>query len=617
MPIKKNKDEYDAQGVRFGLCHKSHHHDRKRNRVNGQTKPRATRTAKDTTGNCLCNCPLSLKFSRNKEFIYLACKGEKIHKYHPKAPGPLPLKANNLTDEQKQQLLAQQRAAVANPQSRKILLELKQGYISKSAYRTVMITAPDYIAAKAVAGANSSAAEFIGWLRAQAANPETNLSYMVLSYALTSKNCCVVRRYIQNPKGWRSNSNPPSNPETVMNNLTYRDELLLPIEIQEPLASSRKSTPTPPIGKGGLVAKNNLCQAAIDRVALPMWQDYCASVGVEDHLQNTKAIREKKEAIFCRAANEVDNQTIRNSLAYTSGDGKESCDEDTACSHMDCNAAQGKVGIADKLCAKPAPIVPKGLYSIANVSIANQTNDNFAQSVEVESTLKGVAPMVELVEQAETHLLASSDTIMSPTKVMLGGAWMTEAEKRHFFRFPEVLFIDATHKSNNKGRPLLLVCGRDSGGKAFAILQMFMPNETKAFYWWVFLEVLPAMLGVAHLKRVNLILTDGDANEYNALDQGIFHYFKNAIRGRCGHHLIEKTIKSHGPSDGELENQCNGRAIILEVKQWVRSWVDGSSCGTKEQFEFSKQLLLSWRRSCTKIGSNKFPDCITQKTTAR
>ncbi|CAJ1939370.1 unnamed protein product [Cylindrotheca closterium] len=402
---EKNKDEYDAQGVCFGPCHKSHHHDRKRNRVNGQTKPRATQTAKDTTGNCLCNCRLSLKFSRNEEFIYLACKGEKIHKYHPKAPGPLPLKANNLTDEQKQQLLAQQRAAVANPQSRKILLELKQGYISKSAYRTVMITAPDYIAAKAVAGANSSAAEFIGWLRAQAANPETNLSYMVLSYALTSKNCCVVRRYIQNPKGWRSNSNPPSNPETVMNNLTYRDELLLPIEIQEPLASSRKSTPTPPI------------------------------------------------------ANEVDNQTIRNSLAYTSGDGKESCDEDTGSSHMDCNAAQGKVGIADKLCAKPAPIVPKGLYSIANVSIANQTNDNFAQSVEVESTLKGVAPMVELVEQAETHLLASSDTIMSPTKVMLGGAWMTEAEKRHFFRFPEVLFIDATHKSNNKGRPLLLVCG--------------------------------------------------------------------------------------------------------------------------------------------------------------
>ncbi|CAJ1934655.1 unnamed protein product [Cylindrotheca closterium] len=103
------------------------------------------------------------------------------------------------------------------------------------------------------------------------------------------------------------------------------------------------------------------------------------------------------------------------------------------------------------------------------------------------------------------------------------------------------------------------VCGRDSGNKAFVILQMFMPNEPKAFYPWVFLEVLPAMLGVAHLKRVNLILTDGDANEFNALDQGIFHYFKNAICGRCGHHLIEKTIKSHGltqPSQKSHRENC-------------------------------------------------------------
>jgi hypothetical protein len=44
-----------------------------------------------------------------------------------------------------------------------------------------------------------------------------------------------------------------------------------------------------------------------------------------------------------------------------------------------------------------------------------------------------------------------------------------------------------------------------------------MPNETAAFYRWVFLDVLPTMVGHDNLKRVKLTLTltDGDSQEFN------------------------------------------------------------------------------------------------------
>ncbi|CAJ1948109.1 unnamed protein product [Cylindrotheca closterium] len=100
------------------------------------------------------------------------------------------------------------------------------------------------------------------------------------------------------------------------------------------------------------------------------------------------------------------------------------------------------------------------------------------------------------------------------------------------------------------------------------------------------------MLGVENLKRVHLMLTDGDASEYNAVDQTIFRYVKNAICGRCGHHLIEKTFLKHGPKDSKVKNPSNGQAILLELRRWVRSWIDGTSCRSKKEFELSKALLL-------------------------
>jgi len=178
----------------------------------------------------------------------------------------------------------------------------------------------------------------------------------------------------------------------------------------------------------------------------------------------------------------------------------------------------------------------------------NGEDNNKINGEEIVKSLKTVYQMEVLAKEAEERLKAvAASTLLQRNRVMLSAAWMLDADYRQFLRNPEVLFIDATHKSNNEGRPLLLICGRDCEGNAFVIIQIFLPNETAGIYRWVFLDVLPSMLGKKHLQRVQLVLTDGDSAEYNALDESILkENLGNAIRGRCGHHLIKKSLQKHG-----------------------------------------------------------------------
>ena len=104
------------------------------------------------------------------------------------------------------------------------------------------------------------------------------------------------------------------------------------------------------------------------------------------------------------------------------------------------------------------------------------------------------APMDATPYQDRDLITSSNHCLGNDGQVLLGAAWVDDASYQQFLRYPEVLFIDSTHKTNNEARPLLLICGRDQNGKAFVVARIFMPNETIAFYRWVFLKCLPALL---------------------------------------------------------------------------------------------------------------------------
>ena len=198
----------------------------------------------------------------------------------------------------------------------------------------------------------------------------------------------------------------------------------------------------------------------------------------------------------------------------------------------------------------------------------------------------------ELGKCAKSALDCQSELrIEQTTKVLLGAAWTDEDGFRQFLRFPEVLFCDTTHKTNNEARPLLLVCGRDQNGNAFIVVRIFMPNETAAFFCWVFLKCLPTLLGKENLSRAKLLITDGDSAEFEAVEESIFAHFSQAIRGRCCHHVVQKTFEK-SVNEGSMPHPTLAGSFLREVKTWIHSWSDGSSCFTKEQCELSKDLLI-------------------------
>ena len=88
------------------------------------------------------------------------------------------------------------------------------------------------------------------------------------------------------------------------------------------------------------------------------------------------------------------------------------------------------------------------------------------------------------------------------------------------------------------------------------------------------------------------MITDGDSQEFTSLDESIYVFFKSAIRDRCGQHLVAKTYEIIGPKEGLLVHHEFGKALCLEIKRWVRSWINGTCCIEESQFEFSKKMLL-------------------------
>ncbi|CAJ1934799.1 unnamed protein product [Cylindrotheca closterium] len=400
-----------------------------------------------------------------------------------------------------------------------MLLELKHGYVSRSATRSVMITSPEYIAAKAANGANSSAADFIQWLRTQAGNPEVNLHYTVLSYEMTPTNGDLVQGTISNPKGRRSKTNPLPNTKTVMRNLTYSNTIQSPVSGDKPVATShtpsisadpitqredlhaivqptnianlsvdklvegnsmvsrdrnrslfisaqehkqrakvlslfsqsrpnenvtptkdkmRKPTPIqigspPPMGPEGLAAMRQAVHATAAPMIKQQFGRFTSTLTIMDQLTRTEFIHNQREAIEAKAIKAVCSKFVRaKAMPGGIGDTTKNASEaihpqktgDTMKNATEAIHPQKTPGSKTPATTKPPP---RGLYSISNVSIEEKEKNVFARSVEVEAGLKTVAPMHQLVTEAEEHMKTLQHTILlSCNRVMLGAAWMDE-----------------------------------------------------------------------------------------------------------------------------------------------------------------------------------------------
>jgi hypothetical protein len=129
--------------------------------------------------------------------------------------------------------------------------------------------------------------------------------------------------------------------------------------------------------------------------------------------------------------------------------------------------------------------------------------------------------------------------------VVLSLVWSMPETRRAFQAYPEVLFIDGTHKTNNEKYPLFTVGIRDENFKMLVVLRAFCPNERAWMFGWLFREAIPSILGFNACKRVKTIITDGDSQETKELDAAIaIGIFGDAMRRRCGWHILHQGCKN-------------------------------------------------------------------------
>ena len=209
-------------------------------------------------------------------------------------------------------------------------------------------------------------------------------------------------------------------------------------------------------------------------------------------------------------------------------------------------------------------------HNVVERSDTNESTKDFnvvERSDNNEESTKDL-PMVEgdnaLNETSTRARVLLQELRIDVERVLLGAAWVDEDGYQQFLQFPEVFFVDATHKTNNEGPPLLLIYGRDFNGNAFIIVRVYMPNETAAFYLWVFLKCLPALLGKDNLCRVRLIITDGDAHEFDAVDEAIFVHFPNGLRARCKYHVVQKNFEKSGINELSMPQPDAARIMICD-----------------------------------------------------
>ena len=201
--------------------------------------------------------------------------------------------------------------------------------------------------------------------------------------------------------------------------------------------------------------------------------------------------------------------------------------------------------------------------------------------------------------------------IQSNQDVMIAIVWVLPNEKTYFCLFPEVFFVDCVADTNSDKRPLLTLTGKDSKGKMFTILRMFLSNERAWIFRCIFSIVQPKIFSTSILSKVNVIISDGCKQEFFQIDAAIHEHFKNCIGVRCGFYIVTFGWKKHvltkhalglRKSDIFYDRVCDHRRI------WIYSWMK-ASCSIQIEYLISTQIFFKFFRTKLlrlNLGYNSF-----------
>jgi hypothetical protein len=146
-------------------------------------------------------------------------------------------------------------------------------------------------------------------------------------------------------------------------------------------------------------------------------------------------------------------------------------------------------------------------------------------------------PAREMANMTRCNPLVSPDA-----RVMIACAFETKQATHNFKLFPEVIHADVTSDTNNTGNHMLTFSCNTSEGKQVIFLKVWLPNQKKLSFRWVFKFVLTSMIPPECFKRTRLVMVDGDQQQRDQLVLSMLDFMPNAIDGTCAWHLINQGL---------------------------------------------------------------------------
>jgi hypothetical protein len=127
---------------------------------------------------------------------------------------------------------------------------------------------------------------------------------------------------------------------------------------------------------------------------------------------------------------------------------------------------------------------------------------------------------------------------------------------------PEVIWIDVTSHSNNKGFHLLTLSSKTSIGKQVVFMWIFIPPNQHCFsFRWVFQEAIPTLFPKWLCDRVLFFMKDADPQQCNELLGAMVNVFVNAREGTCGFPVVNMGWKNIFPMQRV--------SVVRKVHNWI------------------------------------------------
>lgn len=216
----------------------------------------------------------------------------------------------------------------------------------------------------------------------------------------------------------------------------------------------------------------------------------------------------------------------------------------------------------------------------------------------------GEVTHVDVAEDPTMHHIATevdnartNQNINEDESVFVSIAWTLNGARRLFKLNPEVVTCDITSHTNKNGYHLLTFSVKTSHDRQVVFLWVWMPNQRRYSFRWVFQHAVTNLIAKIHLLRVKFFMKDGDPQQHNEIVAAIRSIFRNAGVGGCGWHIVHCTwVKYIGKAQSVIrkENWDKWANIQRIIQSYIYCWMRRGGVNDDDEYELSKKILFDF-----------------------